>query len=67
MQMMTVSQVAVRLNVSPRTVYRMIARGVLRARNIARGAMRPTYRIECEDLDRLLQGVVVSSEVAAGG
>lgn len=50
---MTVEEVAKKLRVDPRTVYRMIEQGMLQAIRVGR-----LWRIPKESLDRLLRGNV---------
>lgn len=59
---LSVAEVAARLRVSPRHVYRMIESGELPAMNIAVGDTRPTYRIRCADLDAYVSGRTGSTQ-----
>jgi excisionase family DNA binding protein len=52
-QMLTIKQVARRMNVDEKTVRRWIQRGELRAINI--GRLRPEYRIRPSDLERFIE------------
>jgi excisionase family DNA binding protein len=47
---LSVQEAAALTGVSPKTIYRSIARGTLRAANVAAGKGRPTFRIARSDL-----------------
>jgi excisionase family DNA binding protein len=54
-QMLTVKQVADRMNVDEKTVRKWIQSGQLRALNI--GRIRPEYRIRPSDFDEFMQDI----------
>ncbi len=53
--MLTVRQVADRMNVDEKTVRKWIQTGLLRALNI--GRIRPEYRIRPSDFDEFMQNI----------
>ena len=54
MNLLTVSEVAARLNVSDDLVRKLIAQRVIEARNVTPKSRRATYRIEEAEVERFL-------------